>query len=177
VLFDIMMVVARLHGRLPSLAFVGFRRTQRYGAVSLARQTRRWKSIGERRLRLNTGASMYEALAWRKLACTNTKESTRPALGFGTFQDPEAQEEAVFKALQLGYRHIDTAKVYGTERQTGNAIKRSGVPREEIFLVTKLWMNSHHPDDVEACLNGSLEKLETDYVDVLMMHYPGAFAR
>lgn len=56
-------------------------------------------------------------------------------------------------------------------------MKKSGVPREEIFLATKLWMNSHHPEDVEACLDGSLEKLGTDYVDVLMMHYPGAFKR
>jgi diketogulonate reductase-like aldo/keto reductase len=56
-------------------------------------------------------------------------------------------------------------------------MKKSGVPRDEIFLVTKLWCNSHHPDDVERCLDGSLERLGTDYVDVLMMHYPMAVAR
>ena len=66
---------------------------------------------------------------------------------------------------------------YGTERQTGIAMKKSGVPREETFLATKLWCNSHHPDDVETCLDGSLARLGTDYVDVLMIHYPVALAR
>ena len=56
-------------------------------------------------------------------------------------------------------------------------MQKSGVPREDIFLVTKIWCNSHHPDDVEACLDGSLERLGTDYVDVFMIHYPIAVAR
>jgi diketogulonate reductase-like aldo/keto reductase len=56
-------------------------------------------------------------------------------------------------------------------------MKKSGVPRDEIFLVTKIWCNSHHPDDVERCFDGSLERLGTDYVDVFMMHYPMAVAR
>ena len=71
---------------------------------------------------------------------------------------------------------VDSVR-YGTERQTGMALKKSGVPRDEIFLATKIWMNSHHPDDVEACLDSSLERLRTEYVDLLMMHYPVAFAR
>ena len=56
-------------------------------------------------------------------------------------------------------------------------MKKSGVPREEIFLSTKLWMTSHHPDDVEASLDASLKNLDTDYIDILMMHFPVAFAR
>ncbi|CAD0082956.1 unnamed protein product [Aureobasidium vineae] len=97
--------------------------------------------------KLNTGASI-------------------PALGFGTWQDKEAQEPAVVAALQAGVRHIDTAAVYGTEPAVGSAIKKSGVPRSEIFLVTKIWNNSHAPEDVEAALDTSLSNLGTDYVDL-----------
>ncbi|TPX08707.1 uncharacterized protein E0L32_009896 [Thyridium curvatum] len=100
-----------------------------------------------------------------------------PALGLGTFQDPDEQETAVYTALKCGYRHIDTAYFYGTERQVGRGIRRSGVPREEIFLTTKLWNNAHHPDDVEPALDESLKALGTDYVDLYLMHFPCAFKR
>ncbi|KAK5108402.1 hypothetical protein LTR62_008358 [Meristemomyces frigidus] len=107
-------------------------------------------------LRLNTGASI-------------------PAVGFGTWQDKEAQEPAVTAALKCGYRHIDTARIYGTEPAVGAAIKKSGVPRKDIFLVTKLWNNSHDPASVEPALDASLKDLGTDYVDLYLMHWPSPF--
>ena len=80
-------------------------------------------------------------------------------------------------ALKAGYRHIDTARIYGTEPAVGRAIKNAGVPRNEIFVTTKLWNNKHHPDDVEPALDASLKDLGTDYVDLYLMHWPSPFAR
>lgn len=103
--------------------------------------------------------------------------ATIPAIGFGTFQDPEAQEDAVSRALKAGLRLIDTARVYNVEKEVGRGIKKSGVAREEIFVGTKLWCNNFHPDDVERALDDSLTDLDTPYVDLLMMHYPCTFER
>ncbi|PKY07315.1 Aldo/keto reductase [Aspergillus campestris IBT 28561] len=100
-----------------------------------------------------------------------------PAIGLGTWQDEDAQENAVYEALKAGYRHIDTAQTYGTEKAVGKGIKKSGVPRSEIFLTTKLWNNNHHPADVGPSLDDSLRELETDYVDLLLMHWPVAWER
>lgn len=100
-----------------------------------------------------------------------------PAVGFGTWQDAAAQEDAVTEALKAGYRHIDTARIYGTEPAVGAAIKKSGIPRSEIFITTKLWNNSHHPEDVEPALDASLKDLGTDYLDLYLMHWPSPFAR
>ncbi|MCJ1481054.1 hypothetical protein MMC06_001210 [Schaereria dolodes] len=100
-----------------------------------------------------------------------------PAIGFGTWQDAHAQEDAVTEALKAGYRHIDTARIYGTEPAVGTAIKKSGIPRGQLFITTKLWNNSHHPDDVERAIDASLKDLGTDYLDLYLMHWPSPFAR
>ncbi|TVY12555.1 putative oxidoreductase, partial [Lachnellula arida] len=72
---------------------------------------------------------------------------------------------------------IDTAQVYDVEVEVGRGMRKSGVPREDIFLATKLWCNTYHPDDVERALDVSLRDLDTPYVDLLLMHYPCVFAR
>lgn len=77
--------------------------------------------------------------------------------------------------MKCGYRHIDTARIYGTEPAVGAAISKSDVPRDQIFLVTKLWNNSHSPESVEPALDASLKDLGTDYVDLYLMHWPSAF--
>lgn len=100
-----------------------------------------------------------------------------PALGFGTFQDPDSQEESVSLALRKGLRLIDTARVYDVEKQVGKGIKNSGIPREDIFVGTKLWCNDYHPEDVERAVDDSLRDLDTPYVDLLLMHYPCTFKR
>jgi len=101
--------------------------------------------------------------------------ATIPAIGFGTWQDADAQQDAVTEALKAGYRHIDTARIYGTEPAVGAAIKKSGIPRSELFVTTKLWNNSHHAKDVEPALDASLKDLQMDYVDLYLMHWPSAF--
>ena len=73
------------------------------------------------------------------------------------------------------YRHIDTARIYGTEPAVGRAIKKSGIPRSELFITTKLWNNSHAPETVEKAMDASLKDLGVDYVDLYLMHWPGAF--
>ncbi|OQE22721.1 hypothetical protein PENFLA_c012G01824 [Penicillium flavigenum] len=100
-----------------------------------------------------------------------------PAIGLGTWQDESAQEAAVLVALQAGYRHIDTARCYGTEVAVGKAIKQSGIPRSEIFVTSKLWNNKHHPDDVGQALQASLDDLGMEYLDLFLMHWPVAFKR
>ncbi|MDO5032891.1 aldo/keto reductase [Corynebacterium sp.] len=97
--------------------------------------------------------------------------NTIPQLGFGVFQvDPAETEELVSEALKVGYRHIDTAAIYGNEEGVGKAIASSGIPREELFITTKLW-NDRQTDAV-AALDESLEKLGLDYVDLYLIHWP-----
>lgn len=97
-----------------------------------------------------------------------------PAVGFGTFElgKPEAFE-AVSVALEVGYRHIDTAQIYGNEAEVGGAIAESGVPREEIFLTTKVWPDNFGPGELRPSVAASLDRLQTDYVDLLLLHWPG----
>jgi len=94
-----------------------------------------------------------------------------PAIGLGTWQSPPGQvRDAVKVALQRGYRHIDTALAYGNEKEVGDGIKDSGVPREEIWITTKLDNPWHHR--VEEGITSSLKSLGVDYVDLYLMHWP-----
>lgn len=96
-----------------------------------------------------------------------------PALGFGTWLvDPEDAAEAVRDALEIGYRQIDTARAYGNEKEVGQGIAESGVPREDIWLTTKVWMEDAARDDVIAAGEDSLEQLGVDYLDLLLLHWP-----
>ena len=96
-----------------------------------------------------------------------------PALGFGTWmiQGPDCID-AVADALALGYRHIDTAQIYENEAQVGQAIADSATPRQDIFLTTKIWRDNTPGDRVLPSLHESLTKLQTDYVDLLLVHWP-----
>lgn len=96
-----------------------------------------------------------------------------PALGFGVFKVPPADtEQAVSAALQAGYRHIDTAAVYGNERETGRAVAASGVPRDELYLVTKLWNSEQGYDSTLAAFEASIDRLGLEYLDLYLVHWP-----
>ncbi len=96
-----------------------------------------------------------------------------PALGFGTFRlRGETAYDAVRFALDLGYRHIDTAQIYENEAEVGRALTDSGIPREEVFLTTKVWIDRFTADRFGPSVKESLAKLRTEYVDLLLLHWP-----
>jgi 2,5-diketo-D-gluconate reductase A len=96
-----------------------------------------------------------------------------PQLGFGTFQIPPADTAAAVQAaLEVGYRHIDTAEMYENERGVAEAIRASGLAREEIFVTSKLNNAAHRPDDARRAFDATLEELGTDYVDLFLIHWP-----
>jgi len=99
---------------------------------------------------------------------------TMPRLGLGTYKSQEGDEvrDAVETALRLGYRSIDTASLYGNEAGIGEALLRSGVPRGEVFLATKVWNDEQGYDETLAALGRSLERLGTDHVDLYLVHWP-----
>jgi 2,5-diketo-D-gluconate reductase B len=99
--------------------------------------------------------------------------TTVPKLGFGTWQieGPECQE-AVEDALAIGYRHIDTARAYGNEREVGRGLAAAGVPREEFFLTTKIRREEYAPDDLRRAAEDSLRNLQVDCLDLLLLHWP-----
>ncbi len=96
-----------------------------------------------------------------------------PQLGFGVFLiEPSDTAEAVGTALQAGYRHIDTAEMYGNEREVGDAIRWAGLDRSEVFVTSKLANDAHRPDDARRAFDASLEALGFDYLDLFLIHWP-----
>jgi 2,5-diketo-D-gluconate reductase A len=96
-----------------------------------------------------------------------------PQLGYGVFKVPPADtERAVSEALEIGYRHIDTAAIYGNEEGVGAAIAKSGIARDELFVTTKLWNDRHEEDEPRAAIGESLEKLGLANVDLYLVHWP-----
>ena len=98
---------------------------------------------------------------------------TIPQLGYGVFLVPaDDAERAVTEALEAGYRHIDTAAIYRNEEGVGAAIAKSGIPRDELFITTKLWNDRHDGDEPDKAIDESLEKLGLDAVDLYLVHWP-----
>lgn len=97
-----------------------------------------------------------------------------PIIGFGVFQIPNQEdcERAVLDAIDSGYRLIDTAQAYGNEEAVGNAIKKSTVPREELFITTKVWISNAGYEKAKASIEESLKKMQLDYLDLVLIHQP-----
>ena len=96
-----------------------------------------------------------------------------PQMGYGVYQvSPQECERCVSDARSVGYRMIDTAQAYHNEEGVGHAVKKSGVPREDIFLVSKVWISNYGYDKAKASIDESLRKLQTDYIDLMLLHQP-----
>lgn len=95
-----------------------------------------------------------------------------PEIGFGTWQTTKGVQETVISALQAGYRHIDTADIYGNEAEIGEAIERSGIDRKDLYITTKIWNSNRSTLGVKESVDRSLEKLKTTYLDLLLIHWP-----
>ncbi|HHX8273841.1 TPA: 2,5-didehydrogluconate reductase DkgB [Vibrio diabolicus] len=99
---------------------------------------------------------------------------TVPSFGVGTFRlEGEVVKNSVLNALEVGYRVIDTAQIYGNEVSIGEALVESGIPREELYITTKIWVDNMSKAKLIPSLKESLEKLQTDYVDLTLIHWPG----
>lgn len=96
-----------------------------------------------------------------------------PVLGYGVYQTPPEQtEECVLDAIHVGYRSIDTAQAYGNEEGVGNALAKCGLPREEFFITTKVWITNAGYEKAKASIEESLRKLQVSYIDLLLIHQP-----
>ncbi len=106
-------------------------------------------------------------------ACTLNNGVVMPLLGFGVFQTPpDATTAAVEDALRVGYRHIDTAAAYGNEREVGEGLRRAGIPRDEVFIETKVWISDYGYDSTIHAFDKSAGKLGVDQLDLLLLHQP-----
>jgi len=101
-----------------------------------------------------------------------------PCIGFGTWQTPDGEVavSSVLSALEAGYRHIDTAQGYGNEESVGIAVKKSGIKREEIFITSKLANNDHGYERTMAAFEGTMKRLDMDYLDLYLIHWPNPIA-
>jgi 2,5-diketo-D-gluconate reductase B len=95
-----------------------------------------------------------------------------PAIGIGTWQLTENCAKSVENALEMGYAHVDTAQVYGNEAEVGEGIQTAGIDRDDIWLTTKVWRDNLNEEDLKHSVEESLKKLKTDYVDLLLIHWP-----
>ena len=96
-----------------------------------------------------------------------------PQLGFGVYCIPPAEtEQCVLEALKIGYRHIDTAHMYGNEKEVGSAIKKSGIPRNEIFITSKLWISEYGEGKTLQAIDKMLKRLDLVYIDLILLHFP-----
>jgi len=96
-----------------------------------------------------------------------------PQLGYGVYQvSPDEAERCVSDALSVGYRMVDTAQAYHNEQGVGNAVKKSGIARDEIFLVSKIWISNYGYDKAKASIDQSLRQLQTEYIDLMLLHQP-----
>lgn len=96
-----------------------------------------------------------------------------PRLGFGVFMIPaDETERCVMDAIDVGYRLIDTAQAYANEEGVGNAVARCGLPREELFITTKIWISNNGYEKAKASIDESLRRLQTDYIDLMLIHQP-----
>ncbi|KAJ1984244.1 hypothetical protein H4R33_004448 [Dimargaris cristalligena] len=101
-----------------------------------------------------------------------------PTVGFGTWRsEPEKVKVAVKEALRIGYRHIDCAAIYQNQEEVGEALRQSEVPRDQIWVTSKLWNTEHNPEDVGPACDETLRKLGLDYLDLYLIHWPVAFKK
>lgn len=97
-----------------------------------------------------------------------------PLFGLGTYLNDNGKQaiDSILYALEIGYRHLDTAAMYNNEREVGQAVRESGIPREEIFVTTKLWNSDHGYQNTLDAFSRSLDKLQLDYIDLYLIHWP-----
>lgn len=110
--------------------------------------------------------------------CLLSNKYKMPNIGFGTFRTPSGKEteQSVMNAIKAGYRHIDCAAAYGNEKSVGEAIRKSGVAREELFVTSKLWNDDKGYENTLAAFNRTLDDLQLDYLDLYLIHWPIAKA-
>ena len=96
-----------------------------------------------------------------------------PQLGYGVYQvSPDEAERCVSDALSVGYRMVDTAQAYANEEGVGSAVKKSGIARNEVFIVSKIWISNYGFEKAKASIDESLRRLQTDYIDLMLLHQP-----